>query len=55
MNIAPQLDNKIPPSNIDPISFLPGNYPSSMAIPPIVPQDVINIINVLKKQKCQYK
>ena len=48
VNIAPQLDNNIPSSDIDLLSFLPGNYPTSMAIPPVVPQDVINIINSLK-------
>ena len=51
INIAPQLDNNIPPSNIDPMSFLTGNYPTSMAIPPITPQDVINIISTLKNKK----
>ena len=51
VNIAPQLDNNIPSSDIDPLSFLTGNYPTSMAIPPVVPQDVINIINSLKTKK----
>ena len=50
VNIAPQLDNNIPLSNTDPVSFLPGNYPISMAIPPVNLQDVKNII---KKQKVQ--
>ena len=50
VNIAPQLDNNIPLSNTESVSFLPGNYPISMAIPPVNLQDVKNII---KKQKVQ--
>ena len=50
VNIAPKLDQKIPPSNIDPVSFLKGNFPSSMSVLPIAPQDVVNIINQLKNK-----
>ncbi len=50
-NIAPKLDDSLPPSTTDPLSFLRGNYPHSMAIPIIFPQDVIDVINSLKNKK----
>ena len=51
-NIACKLDNNLPPPTTDPLTFLAGNYPSSMAIPTIYPQDVIPVINSLKNRKC---
>ena len=51
VNIAPELDQNIPPSNTDPLSYLQGNYLASMAVPTIFPQDVVNIINTLENKK----
>ena len=51
INIAPNLDQTLPPSNTDPLNFLRGNYLSSMTVPPIDPQIVIDIINSLKNKK----
>ena len=51
-NIAPNLDQSLPPSTTNPLSFLRGDYLHSMAIPIIIPQDVINVINSLKSKKC---
>ena len=52
INIAPNLDENLPPSNINPLSFLRGDYPHSMAVPEIIPQDVICAIESLKNKKC---
>ena len=49
-NVAPKLDHSLPPSTTDPLSFLRGDYPHSMTIPMIIPQDVITVINSLKNQ-----
>ena len=51
-NVAPKLDRSLPPSTTDPMSFLRGDYPHSMAIPIIIPQDVITVINSFKNKKC---
>lgn len=50
-NIAHKLDNELPTSNIDPITFLKGNYQTSMVVPPVNTYDVINVINSLKNKK----
>ncbi len=50
-SIAPALDQNIPPSNSDPLSFLSENYPFSIVVPTVYPKDVSNIINALKIKK----
>ena len=50
-NIAPKLDQNIPPATSNPLNFLRGNYPASMSVPPVLPQDVTNIIKSLKNKK----
>lgn len=55
INIAPTLDQHLPPSTVDPLNFLQGNYPTSMVVPPIYPQEVINIINSIKNKKSNPK
>lgn len=52
INIAPKLDQSLPPSTTNPLNFLRGDYPQSMAIPIIIPQDVISVISSLKTKKC---
>ena len=54
-NIAPKLDNEMPPSSINATQFLNGNYPTSMAVPIVCPQDVIKVINSLKNKKSNIK
>ena len=51
INIAIQLNKNLPPPTTDPRSYLPGNYPNSMAIPTVYPHDVIRVINSLKNKK----
>ena len=51
VNIAPNLDHKIPPSTANPLEFLRGDYPTSMLIPIVYPQEVINVILSLKNKK----
>ena len=50
-NIAPDLDSKLPPAFSDPLNFLKGNYPTSMVVPPVYPQEVIDVITSLKNKK----
>ena len=50
-NIAPNLDNNIPPSDVNPLDFLRGNYPTSMIVPPVLPRNVAAVINSLKNKK----
>ena len=50
-DIASNLDNNIPPSNVNPLHFLRGDYPTSMFVPPVLPQDVTCVINSLKNKK----
>lgn len=45
-NIAPKLADKLPHN-----SFLCGNYPQSMVIPPMTTYERIKVINALKKQE----
>ena len=49
-NVATNLDNDLPPATIDPLSFLEGDYPTSMIVPPVQPHDVIRVINSLKNK-----
>ena len=50
-NSASNLDDNIPPSNVNPLHFLRGDYPTSMTVPPVPPQDVTCVINSLKIRK----
>ncbi len=50
-NIAPKLDTSLPPSPIDPVRFLHGDYPNSMSVPPVCPQQVTEVIDSLKNKK----
>ena len=50
-NIAPELDHSLPLTNTDPLSFLRGNFPDSMVVLPVHPQDVIQVINSLKNKR----
>ena len=52
VNIAPELDERLPPSTANPLSFLRGDYPHSMIIPEIIPQDVTTVIDSLLNKKC---
>ena len=47
-NIGSNLAKKIPPSNVDPISFLKGDYPNSLFFNPVTEQEIIQIIGNLK-------
>ena len=47
-NIGSSLARKIPPSNIDPISFLKGDYQNSLFFTPVTEQEIIQIIGNLK-------
>ena len=49
-NIAPKLDSYIPATDIDPLSYLQGNFPGSMAIPDITAIETIQIIKQLKNK-----
>ena len=50
-NIAPKLADELPQSEGSPLSFLSGNYPHSMAMPPVTTHETIQVINVLKNKK----
>ena len=50
-SIAPELDEHLPKSTTDPLSFLSGNYPHSMVVPIVLPHDVVLVINSLKNKK----
>ena len=52
-NIAPELASKLPPKVTTHNSYLRGNYPHSMAIPPVTTIDTINIIPSLKNKSVQ--
>ena len=47
-NIAPKLDRRLPPSDVDPLSYLRGNYIQSMVIPPVLTSDTVKVIKSLK-------
>ena len=49
--IAGNLDNNIPPATINPVTFLRGDYPSSMSVPPVISSDVTSVIKSLKNKK----
>ncbi len=48
--VAAKLNNNLPPANRSASDLLRGNYPNSMSIPPVSPQDIINIIKKLKNK-----
>ena len=50
-NIAVNLDNNIPTASVDPITFLRGDYPTSMSVPPVLPSDTTSVIKSLKNKK----
>ena len=50
-DIGHELDENLPPSNIDPISFVRFNNTSSMFLSPVLPSECIFIICNLKKSK----
>ncbi len=50
-NIAPDMERNLPSSDINPIDFLQGDYPQSILLPPVSPQDVSVVINKLKNKK----
>ena len=52
-NIASKLDSDLPPAQNDPLQYLTGDYPHSMAVPPINLNDVINVIKTLKSKPCK--
>ena len=51
-SIGKSLDDSLPPSTVDPMSFLSGNFPSSMGLIPSNDQDIQNIIKMLANKKC---
>lgn len=50
-NIPFDLNNNLPPPTTDPLHFLTGDYPTSMAVPTVYPQDIARVINSLKNKK----
>ena len=53
-NIGPSLDKRIPISNRDPLSYLSGNYPNSMAVPIITTNDTVTAIKSLKDKNDRF-
>ena len=51
VNISPNLDKNIPPTNENPLRFLRGDYPTSMMVPTVYPHEMLNIINSLQNKK----
>ena len=49
-NIAPELANKLPPKVTTHDSYLSGNYPNSMAIPPVTTHETIKIISSISNK-----
>lgn len=45
INIAPELDLSLPMSNTDPTDFLAGDYPNSMVVLSVHPQEVVQVNN----------
>ena len=50
-SVATKLDEDLPRSNVDPLSFLRGNFPDSMVVPYVTPHDTSIIISSLKNKK----
>ena len=53
IDIAPTLDRNLQQSSENPFSFPCGDYPHFIGVPPIIPHDVISVVNSLKKQKVE--
>ena len=49
-NIAPELNTKLPKSNINPAHYLKGNFLNSMQLPIITTQDTKGVIKELKNK-----
>ena len=49
-NIAPELNSKLPNSNINPVHYLKGNFINSMMIPTISTQSTKTILRALKNK-----
>ena len=47
-NIGSSIDNRIPYTNKDPMSYLSGNYPHSMGVPFLTTEDAVKAIKALK-------
>lgn len=50
-NIATDMDRDLPPSNTNPIDFLQGDFPQSILVAPVCPQDLSPVIVNLKNKK----
>ena len=50
-DIASKLDDNLPPSEINPLNFLRGDFPHSMMVLPICPRDASLVISKLKDKK----
>jgi hypothetical protein len=48
INIGNTLDKKIPPSNINPLKFMSGNFDQSIFLKPVTENELIMIINKMK-------
>lgn len=53
-NIGPSLDSKIPNSDKDPLSYLSGDYPDSMAFTEITTDDIVASIISLKDKNDRF-
>ena len=49
VNVAHNLEKRLPNMNKSPLSYLTGNYPTSMAVPDMTIPDTIEVIKSLKK------
>jgi hypothetical protein len=47
-NIGKTLDKKIPPSSVDPVSFIPHNNPNSVYLMPCIQDEILKAIANLK-------
>ena len=48
VNIGPVLDNKIPTTNVDPLSYIKKNYPSNIFLLPCDEEKIRKVIDKLK-------
>ena len=51
-NIASTLDEKLPEPQTDPLTYLSGDYPNSLAVTPVGIAEIITTIKSLKNKKC---
>lgn len=47
-NVGSELESKIPPSIIDPCSYLSGNYVESLYLTPVTPNEIFSCLTKLK-------